>query len=78
VITVHRSQGSEFETVILPVVKAQGRMLQRNLFYTAITRAKKKVWVLGDISAVQKAIDNDKVVLRNTGFGQAIHDSLGV
>jgi exodeoxyribonuclease V alpha subunit len=78
VVTVHRSQGSEFDTVILPVVKSQGRMLQRNLFYTAITRAKKKVWVLGDFSAVQKAIDNDKVVLRNTGFGQAIHDSIGV
>ena len=47
-------------------------MLQRNLFYTAVTRAKKRVWVLGDRSAVQRAIDNDKVVARTTGFGKAI------
>lgn len=71
-ITVHKSQGSEFDTVILPIVRTQGRMLQRNLFYTAVTRAKRKVWLLGDTVAVQKAIANDKVVQRNTGFGRAI------
>jgi ATP-dependent exoDNAse (exonuclease V) alpha subunit/intein/homing endonuclease len=71
-ITVHRCQGSEFDTIILPMVKEHGRMLQRNLFYTAITRAKKRVWVLGDRGAVQRAIDNDKVIARNTGFVKAI------
>jgi exodeoxyribonuclease V alpha subunit len=75
-ITVHKSQGSEFDTVILPIVRAQGRMLQRNLFYTAVTRAKRKVWLLGDRIAVQRAIDNDKVVLRTTGFEQAILRSM--
>lgn len=77
-ITVHKSQGSEFDTVIIPVVKSQGRMLQRNLFYTAITRAKKKVWLLGEASAVSKAIANDKVVLRNTGFERAITEAMKV
>jgi exodeoxyribonuclease V alpha subunit len=71
-ITVHKCQGSEFDTIILPMVREHGRMLQRNLFYTAVTRAKKRVWVIGDRGAVQRAIDNDKVVARNTGFGKAI------
>lgn len=71
-ITVHKSQGSEFDTVILPMVKAHGRMLQRNLFYTAVTRAKQKVWLLGESSAVSRAIENDKVVFRNTAFERAI------
>jgi exodeoxyribonuclease V alpha subunit len=65
-VTVHRCQGEEFETVILPLVKAQGRMLQRNLFYTAITRARKKVWLLGEVEAVLKAVANDRVLQRNT------------
>lgn len=65
-VTVHRCQGEEFETVILPLVRSQGRMLQRNLFYTAVTRARKKVWLLGDSDAVLKAVANDKVVQRNT------------
>lgn len=75
-ITVHKSQGSEFDTVILPMVRTHGRMLQRNLFYTAVTRAKKRVWVLGDRQSIQRAIDNDKVVLRNTGFEKAIQSAL--
>jgi exodeoxyribonuclease V alpha subunit len=76
-ITVHKCQGSEFDTIIIPMVREHGRMLQRNLFYTAITRAKKKVWVIGDRGSVQRAIDNDKVVARNTGFGKAILEAVG-
>lgn len=75
-ITVHKCQGSEFDTIILPMVREHGRMLQRNLFYTAVTRAKKRVWVLGDRGAVQRAIDNDKVIARNTGFGKAILEAV--
>lgn len=71
-ITVHKSQGSEFDTILLPIVRTQGRMLQRNLFYTAVTRARKKVWLLGDVQAVHRAIANDKVVQRNTVFGRAV------
>lgn len=71
-ITVHKSQGSEFETVIFPVVRAHGRMLQRNLLYTALTRAKKRVWLIGEAGAVQRSILNDKVVRRYTGLGWAV------
>jgi len=75
-ITVHKSQGSEFDTVILPITQSQGRMLQRNLLYTAITRAKRKVYLLGEASAVTKAIANNKVVQRNTVLAQAIHTAI--
>lgn len=75
-ITVHKSQGSEFDTVILPVVKSHGRMLQRNLFYTAVTRAKQKCWLLGDPFSIYKAIGNDKVVQRNTAFGRAVSEAV--
>jgi exodeoxyribonuclease V alpha subunit len=76
-ITVHKSQGSEFDTVILPIVKSQGRMLQRNLFYTAVTRAKSKCWLLGDPFAIYRAIENDKVMQRNTAFGRAVSEAIG-
>lgn len=71
-ITVHRSQGSEFDTVIMPVVSSQGWMLQRNLLYTAVTRAKKTVWLLGQKSAIETAIRNNKVVQRNTALAQVL------
>lgn len=74
-ITVHKSQGSEFDTVILPIVSSQGRMLQRNLFYTAVTRAKRKVWLLGGSDAVRRSIANDQVIQRNTGLAMAVEKS---
>ncbi len=75
-VTVHKSQGSEFDTIILPLVRAHGRMRQRNLFYTAVTRAKKKCWVLGDPSSVLFAISNNNVVQRNTCFGRVVSDEV--
>lgn len=74
-ITVHKSQGSEFDTILMPITRSQGRMLQRNLFYTAVTRARKKVWLLGDSMAVLRAIANDKVVQRNTIFGRVVTEA---
>lgn len=71
-ITVHKSQGSEFDTILLPITRGQGRMLQRNLFYTGLTRARKRVWLLGDPDAVLRAVANDKVVQRNTVFGRCV------
>jgi len=71
-VTVHKSQGSEFDTIVMPVVRSQGRMLQRNLLYTAVTRARKHVWLIGEETAVQRAIDNNKVVQRNTILGRAV------
>lgn len=75
-ITAHKSQGQEYDTIIMPIVKSQGRMLQRNLLYTAVTRARKRVWLIGEEIAIQKAIENNKVVRRNTVFSRAIEDAL--
>lgn len=75
-ITAHKSQGSEFDTIIMPITRSQGRMLQRNLLYTAVTRARKRVWLIGEEIAVQKAVENNKVVKRNTIFSRAIAQAL--
>lgn len=64
--TVHKSQGQEYDIIVLPVLPAFGRQLQRNLFYTAITRAKQKVILVGEQSAVEKAVQNNKAEERNT------------
>ncbi|ERL66498.1 YrrC [Schleiferilactobacillus shenzhenensis LY-73] len=55
--TIHKAQGSEFPLVILPVVHEYGRMLERNLLYTAITRTEKLLILVGEESAVTAAID---------------------
>ena len=57
-MTVHKSQGSEFPVVILPITRSSHRMLQRNLVYTAITRAKSKLILLGEKVAFDYAVKN--------------------
>ncbi len=64
-ITVHKAQGSEYQAVILPVMTQHFIMLQRNLFYTALTRARKLSIVVGSAKALHIAIKNDKPVNRN-------------
>lgn len=63
-ISVHRSQGSEYPCVVMPVVTQHYMMLQRNLLYTAVTRAKKLVVLVGTRKAVAIAVNNDKVARR--------------
>lgn len=55
-ITVHKSQGSEYGVVIIPFIPMYGGMLQRNLLYTAVTRAKRKVIIIGTKSSVERAV----------------------
>lgn len=57
-MSIHKSQGSEFPVVILPIISSSHRMLQRNLIYTAITRAKSKLILLGEKSAFAFAVQN--------------------
>lgn len=77
-VTVHKSQGNEFDTILMPILKSQGRMLQRNLLYTAVTRARKRVWLIGEESAIFTAIRNDRVVSRNTLLSDSISAQLAV
>ena len=65
-ITVHKSQGSEYPAVIIPVLTQHYLLLQRNLLYTAITRARRLVVIVGTSKALWIAIKNDKTVQRNT------------
>lgn len=57
-MSIHKSQGSEFPVVILPITRSSHRMLQRNLVYTAITRAKSKLILLGEKAAFNYAVKN--------------------
>jgi len=67
-ITVHKSQGSEYEYVILPFTTQHYMMLQRNLLYTAVTRAKKIIIIIGTYKALNIAIKNNKVAQRFTSL----------
>jgi len=76
VISIHKAQGSEFDTVIIPVLNKYSRMLYKKLIYTAVTRAKKKLYILGEIGALQKAILNDSYKERKTTLKTFIIDSI--
>jgi exodeoxyribonuclease V alpha subunit len=65
-ISIHKSQGSEFPVVVIPILMQHYMMLQRNLLYTAVTRARKLVVLVGDRKAIAMAVRNNKITLRNT------------
>lgn len=67
-ISTHRSQGSEYPIVVMPVMTQHFMMLQRNLLYTAITRARKMVVLVGTRKALSIAVDNNKVSERFSGL----------
>ncbi|WP_066255855.1 ATP-binding domain-containing protein [Neobacillus drentensis] len=69
-ITVHKSQGSEYKFVLLPVVSSYGHMLQKNLLYTGITRAKKRLWLFYEQEALIRAVDPNSVVYRYTSLAK--------
>ena len=71
-ISIHKSQGSEYPVVIVPLLKAHFMMLQRNLIYTAITRGKKKVFLVGDPAAYAMAVRNAESKTRVTHLKEKI------
>lgn len=72
VITIHKSQGSEFEVVCMPISRSYYRMLYRKLIYTGVTRAKKKLILLGDANAFNQAIQNNHEYMRRTSLKEKI------
>ena len=66
--TIHKSQGSEFPYVVMPIMMSHFIMLQRNLLYTGVTRAKKGLFLIGEKSAVFYAAHNNKIQERNTNL----------
>lgn len=67
-VTVHKSQGSEYPVVILPLYAAPPMLLTRNLFYTAITRAQRMVILVGRTEIAQQMVDNNRQAMRYTGL----------
>jgi exodeoxyribonuclease V alpha subunit len=67
-VTVHKSQGSEFPVVVMPIFPGPPMLMTRNLLYTAITRAKSLVVLVGMESTLNQMIENEKETLRNTGL----------
>jgi len=70
--TIHRSQGSEYPCVVIPLVTQHYLLLQRNLLYTAITRARRLCVIVGDPRALRQAVANDALAHRNTGLADRL------
>ena len=73
-VTVHKSQGSEFPVVILPLLSGGGRFLSRNLFYTALTRAMEKVIIIGRKEAVEAMVQNNRIMGRYTTLDHELRE----
>lgn len=77
-ISIHKSQGSEFDIVVIPVVKGYGKMLYRKLIYTGVTRVKKKLYLIGDYDAFLYSVSNDNTDIRKTSLKEKIINNIGI
>jgi len=75
-MSIHKSQGSEFEVVIMPVHQSHQIMLQRNLIYTGVTRAKEKLVMIGQTHALNYAIDNTNNLNRHTKLKEKLKEAM--
>jgi len=73
-ISVHKSQGAEYPAVVVPLLTQHYMMLQRNLLYTAVTRARELVVLVGTKRAIAIAVRNDKVAARNSRLAQRLRE----
>ena len=76
-VTVHKMQGQESDTIIMPLVKSFQHQLQRNLLYTAITRARTRVILVGHHEALVRAVHNNRPDIRNTLFLERLEAAFG-
>jgi exodeoxyribonuclease V alpha subunit len=73
-MSVHKSQGSEYPVVVVPILTQHYMLLQRNLLYTAITRAKQMVVLVGTRKAMAMAVKNDKIASRWSALPERLQD----
>ena len=73
-ITIHKSQGSEYPVVVIPLLRCPPKLLNRNLLYTAVTRARKCVVIVGNIGLVNTMIDNEDEQKRYTTFARRLQE----
>jgi exodeoxyribonuclease V alpha subunit len=71
-VSIHKSQGSEFPAVVVPILTQHYVMLQRNLLYTAVTRARRLVVLVGDRRAIGIAVRNNRIAHRNTRLAELL------
>mgnify|MGYP000290817230 CR=1 FL=1 len=76
--TIHKAQGSEYPIVILPFMMTHYVMLQRNLLYTGVTRARKILVMIGEKRAISYAIRNNRATERNTRLAQRLRDAVSL
>ncbi len=74
-LSVHKSQGSEFPAVVLPVIGGPPMLLNRNLLYTALTRARNLVVLVGQESIIRSMVENDRVIRRNTTLTRRLRET---
>ena len=77
-ITVHKSQGSEYPVVIIPMYSCPPMLMTRNLLYTAVTRAKKMVILVGRSDIPERMVRNNREVLRYTTLGERLKEDSGL
>ena len=70
--TIHKAQGSEYRVVVIPVSTSNAVMLQRNLLYTGVTRAKKLLLLIGTKKALAIAVKNSAAAKRRTGLKERL------
>ena len=73
-ITIHKSQGSEYPVVIMPIYSGPPMLMTRNLLYTAVTRAKEMVVLVGMKETLHNMVINNKEVHRHTGLAERIEN----
>lgn len=71
-ITIHKSQGSEYPAIVMPILTGPAMLMNRNLLYTAVTRAKKCVMIIGSSVSVQGMIENKSELKRNSGLKERL------
>ena len=71
-VTVHKSQGNEFEVVVMPIFRGARQLMYRNLLYTAVTRAKKLIVIVGSADTIAAMVSNNKRAARYTALAEFI------
>ena len=77
-ITIHKAQGSEYPAIVIPILDTPRQLLNRNLFYTAITRATECVMLMGSSEKIKEMVLNDAQSRRYTDFSERLKDVMEV
>ena len=73
-ISIHKAQGSEFNTVVIPICRAYSKMLYQKLIYTAVTRAKQNLYLIGSFDSLVYATNNNISSLRKSSLKEKIQN----